>query len=148
MPKSTSFLVSIFESVSDYMLHSYLSVPSSVSISDVSRKMLGANVAEALVYNFEEKPIGIITERDVLYRVVAKGKDPSITKSLEIMSLPIECVNEDSGIAEALLKMHDLKIRRLAVTRDGRIIGLITQDSICSIVSAKNHFSDPDNDTM
>jgi signal-transduction protein with cAMP-binding, CBS, and nucleotidyltransferase domain len=140
MSKFESVSVSIFDSVSDYMVRNYLNVHSSDSITDAARGMLETNVAEALVCNFEEKPIGIITERDVLYKVVAKGKDPRTTKVMEVMSVPIECVNENSGIAEALLKMHDLRIRRLGVRsrRDGRIIGLVTQDGICSKASSSS----------
>jgi signal-transduction protein with cAMP-binding, CBS, and nucleotidyltransferase domain len=142
---SASFSVSIFDPVSDYLFRTYLTVSSTESITDVARKMLDANATEALVDNLEEKPIGIITERDVLYKVVAKGKDPRETKVMEVMSLPIECVNEDSSIAEALLKMHDLRIRRLGVRSrrkdDRRIIGLITQDSICSKATAAGNMS-------
>lgn len=121
--------VSLFDSVSDYMVKDFLKVLSVDSIVDASRKMRSANTTEAIVVR-EEDPIGIVTERDVLYRVVAAGLDPSLTKVLTIMSFPIQSIEKNAGVGEALLKMVDLGIRRLGVTEKGKFIGLITYKSI------------------
>lgn len=134
---SPNFTVSAFESVSGYMVPTFLKIPSSDSITNAAKKMLEANATEAIVCNDANNPIGIVTERDVLYRVVAAGKDPTSTKVLEIMSAPIVYVDENAPIAEPLLKMHDLRIRRIGVKREGQIIGLITQNSIVSKASER-----------
>lgn len=89
------------------------------------------NCTEAVVVG-DGAPMGIITERDVLYKVVATGSDPSLTKVRAVMSFPIHCIDENAGVGEALLKMKDMRMRRLGVTRKGKFIGLVTYKSILS----------------
>jgi CBS domain-containing protein len=128
----TSASIPILETVSSFTKREFLHIPSTSSITYAAREMLRAGSTEAVVCNYTGAPVGIITERDVLYRVVAAGKDPSSTQVVDEMSTPIETVEEDDPIVEAILKMRDLGIRRLGVTRNGRLIGLVTQNSIVS----------------
>lgn len=132
MMESGSAVVSLFDSVSDYITKDYVRIDSMESVSSAARQMLNAKSTEAIVSGHDGIPVGIVTERDVLFRVVAMEKNPATTKVMEIMSSPIECVEENLGIGEALLKMIDLQVRRLGVTRQGKIIGLITQSGIMS----------------
>lgn len=72
-------------------------------------------------------PLGVVTVRDILYRVVAKGGDPSSMVATEIMSSPIICCRVDDGVNEAMSTMAANHIRRLGV-RDhtGEIVGWLT----------------------
>jgi signal-transduction protein with cAMP-binding, CBS, and nucleotidyltransferase domain len=94
--------------------------------------MLDSKSREAIVCTISESPIGIVTEHDLLNRVLAPGRDPRSTRIIEVMSMPIETVDENCGIGKALLKMGDLQIKRLGVTRQGRIVGLITRASLAA----------------
>src|SRR5215831_10175769 len=62
-----------------------------------------------------EEPIGIVTERDILYRVVAEGRDPSKVILKEIMSSPLYTVGEDVLVKDAVSIMRNKGIRRIAV---------------------------------
>ncbi|MDQ1280360.1 MAG: hypothetical protein QG670_1623 [Thermoproteota archaeon] len=69
---------------------------------------------------------GIITERDFVWKVIAKGLDPSKLKTREIMSSPVITVDPDTDLTEATKLMVDEQgIRRLPVAKDGIIYGII-----------------------
>lgn len=122
---------SMGEPVSSYTLSSYAQVTAGDPVSKAAKVMQKAGTTEAIIAS-EGRPVGIITERDILYKVVAEGSDPSAVKVGDVMSSPVETVEEDSSVAEAIAKMSALGIRRLAVTKDGRLTGMITQKAVVS----------------
>jgi CBS domain-containing protein len=74
---------------------------------------------------------GIVTERDILYRVVAKEMDPKTTKLKNVMSKPVIFIEEDAEVLEASELMKKNGIRRLAVVnRKGKLVGVITSEDI------------------
>lgn len=82
--------------------------------------------------------IGIITERDVLYRVVAESMGPFKTTLKEVMSAPLISIDESATAMEAVLLMRKEGIRRLPVRRNGEIVGLVTLLSITGNNPSKN----------
>jgi signal-transduction protein with cAMP-binding, CBS, and nucleotidyltransferase domain len=80
-----------------------------------------------------EQPIGVVTERDMLYRVLAEHRGPYKTSLRGIMSSPLITIEEESSISEAISLMRDKLIRRLPVKKGGRgenIVGIVTLMSI------------------
>jgi CBS domain-containing protein len=69
----------------------------------------------------KEDLVGIITDRDIITRVVSKGLDLTKVKVGEVASSPLVRINEDASIEEAAKKMAEHHIRRLVVERDGRL---------------------------
>jgi len=69
---------------------------------------------------------GIVTERDLLFKVTAKHMDPATLKVAEIMSSPLISIDPQASIREATKIMIDNKIRRLAVITDGALVGMIS----------------------
>ena len=76
------------------------------------------------------KVVGIITERDILRRPVAKERDPSKTTVSEIMSTPVACCRTDTKLEECRGVMTDKRIRHLPVVEDGRLRGILTSGDI------------------
>src|SRR6187200_3698387 len=77
------------------------------------------------------EPIGIVTERDILYRVVAENKDPFKVTLKNVMSSPLITIAEVESVKDAVLLMRSKHIRRLPVKNAaGNITGLITLMSI------------------
>lgn len=72
------------------------------------------------------KPVGIVTERDILKRVVSKRKDPAKTKLNEVMSKPLVTVKPYITIASAARIMIKQKIKKLLVTDDGQLMGILS----------------------
>jgi len=117
------------DSVSAYMSSLFAEVAATDSVAQAARTMQKAGATEALVVS-DSAPLGIVTERDILYKVVAAGSNPSIVKVREIMSSPVQTIDEGSKVAEAIAKMSKLGIRRLGVTSKGKIVGMITQKAM------------------
>ena len=104
-------------------------VASNLTIHDVAKAMTDSKVDSILVFEHGEI-IGMMTEKDILYDVVAKGLDPNKTTVKTITKSPLITIHKDATVREALelMKKHD--IRRLVVM-DKRPIGLITQKMVC-----------------
>ena len=115
--------------VSVYMSSSYAQVSATESVAEAARAMQKAGATEALVVS-GPLPEGIVTERDILYKVVARGSNPALVKVRDIMSSPVYTVDEDSSVGEAIAKMSKLGVRRLGVTKNGRLVGIITQKAM------------------
>jgi CBS domain-containing protein len=72
------------------------------------------------------KPTGIITERDIIVRMLEQGLDPKVVIARAIYTNPLVTIEETETVEEAAKLMKDWKIKHLPVTRDGRIAGMIT----------------------
>ncbi len=87
----------------------------------------------------QRAPIGIITERDIIFRVVAQNRGPFKVTLKDIMSTPIITIDADKSIDEAISIFNKHKINRLPVIHDSSIIGLLTTGMIISKVSTEKH---------
>jgi len=96
------------------------------SVSYIAEKMISNNIGAVIIIS-GGKPSGIVTERDIVEKIVRPRRDPDKTRAMEIMSSPLLTVEAGKSIEEALKIMRDKKIRRLAVTRDGRLVGIVTE---------------------
>ncbi len=117
--------------VKDIMIEEVLFTDVSSSINEVANLMSTKDVGSLVVIE-DEKPIGIITERDILKKVVAKGLDPGETKVSEIMHTPLITIDSESSIFQAAELMNINKIRRLPVVKGEKIVGIITVFDIMS----------------
>ncbi|MEM3103514.1 MAG: CBS domain-containing protein, partial [Candidatus Nitrosocaldus sp.] len=80
----------------------------------------------SLVVVDDGKPVGIVTERDIVRRVVAEGRSPSATKVGDIMSAPLISVGPEATVAAAVRVMYENGIRRLPVVENDRVVGMLT----------------------
>ena len=103
-------------------------VGESSTVVEAAELMRERNQGAAIV-KFSDGSLGIVTERDMLYKVVARGLDPRTTRVGEIASRPLESVVEGTLMEEALAKMASKHVRRLGVIdRDGRLVGVLTAE--------------------
>ena len=84
----------------------------------------------AVVVTDGERVVGIFTERDILNRVVATGKDPKTTPIGEVMTSPMACCRRDTRIAECKTVMSQKRIRHLPVVEEGKLYGMISAGDI------------------
>ena len=103
------------------------------SVADAARLMRRGNVGAILVVD-ESRLVGIFTERDALFRVIACGRDPAAVPLREVMTADPATVAPDETFGYALLLMHERGFRHVPVVREGRPVG---------VVSAR-HALDPD----
>lgn len=99
-------------------------------------RMNTRNVGTLVVIDNQKRPIGILTDRDLAIRVVAKGLDPGTTRVQSLMSPTPDCVTEDTVIETAITLMRRGSHRRLLVVDDdGKLLGLLSLDDILDLLS-------------
>ena len=107
-------------------------VSASEPVSSVVDKMVKGNIGAVVVME-ESNLVGMITEKDVLERVVKTGKDLGTTLARDVMSKPIISIEADRPMKEALDLMRKNNIRRIAVTKDRALIGLVTERRLLEV---------------
>jgi len=85
----------------------------------------------AVIVTFKSKAKGIVTERDILKRIVAEDKNAMKTKLKEIMSSPLVTVGPDTDLEIAAQLMFEKKIKNLPVVHENNLIGLVNLQDIC-----------------
>jgi len=89
-------------------------------------KMMSDRKQGVVVIQSNDEAVGIVTEWDILSRVVAQGKDPARTTVKEVMSSPVSSIASTATAAEAISRMSRNKQRRLLVKDGNRLVGIIT----------------------
>lgn len=93
-------------------------------------KLLRDNRIGSLIIVSEKKAVGIITERDVIERVICRERDPKTTKVGEVMSKPLITVDSLLTVGEAAKLMNLKRIKSLGVVSHGRLVGVVTVSDI------------------
>lgn len=96
------------------------------TLDKVARLMLDADCGEIPICD-GTKLVGVVTDRDIACRGFTKGKNPLDTPVREIMTRKVFSVREDESIGDAVELMQKHQVRRIPVTRDGRIVGIVSQ---------------------
>ena len=107
------------------------------TVFTAAAKMAEAHVAALVVIGGDNKLIGIVTERDMTQRVVAKGADPNTTPVSEIMTKNPDTLSPDDSAGDALELMQTRKYRHLPVAEDGVCVGMVSiRDLYAAVKSA------------
>jgi len=120
--------------VKDVMSSPVITIEENASANLVANLMDKEDLGCIIVTNKEGKPLGIITERDLVVRVLAKNTKPDSLKSSEVMSSPLMTIEPDATISDAARRMSRLDIRRLGVIYKGQITGLLSSKDILAVV--------------
>jgi len=109
----------------DIMSKKVVAVESNSTASDIA-KLMDKNRVSSIIITKDEKPYGIITERDMLSKITAQNKKASEVKTIEIMSSPLVVVSPLTPVDEVVEKMILNKIRRIVVLNGTETLGIIT----------------------
>jgi len=120
--------------VKDVMSNPVITVDENASINHVAELMDKHELGCIIVTGKDGKPIGIITERDLVTRILAKNIKPESVRAKDVMTSPLITIEPDETINEAARKMNRLNIRRLGVTYKGQLVGLISSKDILSVM--------------
>lgn len=110
-----------------------LTAPPQTTVSKAAKMLARRRVGAVMVVE-NQSLVGIFTERDAVFRVIARGCDPQTTRLADVMTTAPQTVDPDKSFGYALLVMHQNGFRHLPVIENGKLIG---------IVSARNAL-DPD----
>jgi CBS domain-containing protein len=103
-------------------------------LNEVANLMVEADCGEIPVVDASSRLIGVVTDRDIVCRVVAKGKNPTAVTAEEIMTQPVVAVPADTTLDEVVAVMEENQIRRVPVV-DGRgcVCGIIAQADVALV---------------
>jgi CBS domain-containing protein len=108
-------------------------------LNEVANLMVEADCGEIPVTDASNRLIGVITDRDIVCRVVAKGKNPSAVTAGECMTDQVVVVNEDTSLEAVVSVMEENRIRRVPVVdASGCCCGIIAQADVARYASEKD----------
>lgn len=96
------------------------------SAYDAAKQMLDCNVAAVVIVDADRKLIGIVTERDITRRVIARDLDPKKTRLADIMTANPDTLGPDDSPLNALELMRTREYRHLPVVDQGRVVGMVS----------------------
>ncbi|MEM3577860.1 MAG: CBS domain-containing protein [Candidatus Bathyarchaeia archaeon] len=115
--------------VSDVMIKEVITIDENATVKEAAEIMNKFEIG-CLIAVRKGKAMGIITERDLLKRVVAEARDASKTKVKDIMSSPLVVVEPNMDLEEAVRLMFQMKIKKLPVVEGKRLVGLVSLTDI------------------
>jgi len=119
--------------VKDIMTSPVITISEDETIYKAAQLMNKNDVGCVIVTGKEGKPVGILTERDLITRVLAKNTLPSRVKAGKVMTSPLITIDPDETLAEAARKMSRLNVRRLGVIYKGNLEGIISSKDILAV---------------
>lgn len=120
--------------VKDAMTSPVITTEEEASPNKVAKLMMENKVGCVVVTNKAGKPLGIITERDLVVRVLAKNVDPNTAKAEDFMTSPLVTIDPEAQINDAAKRMSRLDIRRLAVLYKDGLVGIISSKDILDVM--------------
>ena len=120
--------------VADIMSSPVVTVEEEVNVRDGALLMTDKRIG-SIVITERGQPVGIVTERDMLERVVSPCKDPCETKMKDIMSSPLITTSPNMNILDAMRKMRENHISRLLVMEKDKLIGIVSERDVIRAVS-------------
>lgn len=103
-----------------------LSLGPQASVWDAACAMTRANCGSVLVMEPPDRLLGIVTERDLMTRVLARALEPKKTTLFQVMTPHPQCVAPETRVSDAVLIMIERGFRHLPVVKDGRILGVFS----------------------
>jgi len=120
--------------VKDVMSSPVVTLDEDATSNKVANLMDENELGCVIVTNKIGKPVGIITERDLVIRVLAINLKPDAVKAKEIMTSPLVTIEPEATISEAARRMSRLNIRRLGVIYKGNLVGLVSSRDILGVM--------------
>lgn len=102
-----------------------LTAPPETSVGNAARLMAHMNVGAVVVVE-EQRLIGIFTERDAVFRVIAQGRDAEATPLIDVMTPAPKTMDSGKSYGHALILMQENGFRHLPVIDDGRLVGIVS----------------------
>jgi CBS domain-containing protein len=102
-----------------------LTAPPETTVSKAAKLMANKNVGAVMVVE-KERLVGIFTERDAVFRVIARGLDVHTTRLADVMTTKPRTVDPDKTFGYALLMMHENRFRHVPVIENGKPVGIVS----------------------
>jgi CBS domain-containing protein len=113
------------QKIQDVMTPDPVAIPKTAPVTDAAKAMKDQDIGDVIVRD-DGHVCGIVTDRDIVVRVLAEGRDPSSTKVGEVCSDQPVTVTPDADVSEAVRIMREKALRRLPVVDNGRPVGIVS----------------------
>jgi len=121
----------VARTVSDVMTKDPVSLKADASVAEAAKAMSEFRIGSVVVMD-NGKPLGIVTDRDIVVRAVAKGSDPTTTRLADISTRDIATVSPDQSVDEAIQVMKSRDVKRVVVMDDSRLEGIVSLGDLTS----------------
>ncbi len=119
--------------VKDVMSSPAVTTSENTTIDKTAQLMSNDKLGCIIITSKDGKALGIITERDLVNRVLAKNLKPSKLTAKDVMSTPLITVDPDEKLTETARRMSKLDVRRMGVVYKGNLVGIISSRDILAI---------------
>ncbi|MBL7185621.1 MAG: CBS domain-containing protein [Phycisphaerae bacterium] len=126
----------LWRDVSEIMSRNVAAVPDDATVAEAAEIMTLRKISCIVLLDGGEAA-GVLTQKDMIRRVVALQRDPARVRMREVMSSPVTSIPANCSVVSASKMMEEMSIRRLVVTEDKRLAGVVTQSDIFMAVSSK-----------
>ena len=121
-------------SVGDAMSSPVATVDGESNVKDSAALMTERGIGSLIILE-RGKPVGIVTKRDIIKRVVSEGKDPSVTRIKDVMTSPIITTSKEIGLLSAMRTMREHHISQILVLDGEQMVGVISERDLIRAVS-------------
>lgn len=118
--------------VAHVMNRAVVAIDSEASVKDAASKMAQHRIG-CLIVTEKGRPVGMITETDMLSRVLALAKNAESTKVKTVMSAPLICASPDMDFIEAAKLMVNRAIKKLPITHGEQLVGILTITDVIAV---------------
>jgi CBS domain-containing protein len=115
--------------VKDVMTQNVITVDSSTSVVDAAKKMIESKHGPLPVVE-GDRPIGVITDRDLVARVVAEGRDPKGLTVSDLATRELVTIGPDEDVEQAIVMMRQHQLDRLLVIEGDRLVGIVSEADV------------------
>jgi CBS domain-containing protein len=114
----------------DYYRTEVSTAPVDATAHDIADRMGDRAVGSVVILDADGQAVGIVTDRDLVCRVVAPGLDPDVARAGEVMSKPLISAEPQESVERVVARMRTAGVRRVPVLRDGHLVGLVSLDDL------------------
>ncbi len=128
--------------VKEIMTRDVVTVDIKSDVQQLARKMLDYDVGSVIVTD-NKQPVGIVTERDIVRKIISRNLKPDDISIKELMSTPLITIGTEEDVTDTMQKMVKMEIRRLPVVENGKLVGIVTDTDLIAVSAEMgNIFSD------
>lgn len=118
--------------VKEIMTRDVVTVDIKSDVQQLARKMLTYDVGSVIITD-KKQPVGIVTERDIVRKIISKNLKPDDVSIKKLMTTPLVTIPATEDVTDTMHKMVKLEIRRLPVVENAKLVGIVTDTDLIAI---------------
>jgi CBS domain-containing protein len=112
--------------IKEVMTPNPVTLPTSAPLTEAAKAMREADIGDVVVIDESGKVFGLLTDRDIVIRALADGKDPGTTAIGDVASKDLVSISSDSAVERAVSLMREKAVRRIVVTDGDEPVGIVS----------------------